>query len=520
MANPLTRFFLNKYENQDYLTRKKASLVLNFAFAVIIALNLGALISLTISVERAMDFAKSAVSATIAIVFVLIFLKRGKSDIAGNLFVSLCSVVVIVGFFTKEPLIAYNTLVYFMFVVLIFGAAFSTKLITSIIMAAFVVSDVTYYLIHRAAVDEIGGSIIKVGLIDSLAALFLAYFISLLSITMLQKSLGLINEEKQKNDQQMNEMKNLHGVIKESALKISSFAENLLSKTQNFSRNLQDQASSTGEINTATSRAATGIAGTAGNIQEQYSSVLTLVESINGLAAETNGLKKSSGDVRSAFTSVVDLAREGESAVASIDRNSKELIESTSRLSSIMVILEDLFDKIQLLALNAAIEAARAGDQGKGFAVVADEVNKLSEKSMTSLKEINYLISSNVKGAEEGSQNIEVIIRLIKQIFETINTLEARSSDIFARINNQEKIKDEIEVKIDDLKTRTVAIKDDTGEQEQALNAIADKISQINSLIQSNTSVAGELAVAAEELAQVAESLNLQVVAGSDRAES
>ncbi len=194
-----------------------------------------------------------------------------------------------------------------------------------------------------------------------------------------------------------------------------------------------------------------------------------------------------------------------------IDKNSRELIESTSRLSSIMVILEDLFDKIQLLALNAAIEAARAGDQGKGFAVVADEVNKLSEKSMTSLKEINQLISSNVKGAEEGSQNIDVIIRLIKQIFETISTLDSSSKEIFLHINNQEQIKNEIEIKIEDLRKRSVAIKDDTGEQEKVLNAIAGKVSEINSLIQSNTSVANELSIAAEELAQVAESLNQQV---------
>ena len=78
-------------------------------------------------------------------------------------------------------------------------------------------------------------------------------------------------------------------------------------------------------------------------------------------------------------------------------------------------------------------------------------------------------------------------------------------------INNQEQIKNEIEVKIDDLKKRSIDIKDDTGEQEKVLRAIADKISEINSLIQSNTSVSSDLSVAVEELGQVAENLNLQV---------
>ncbi|HOO72781.1 MAG TPA: methyl-accepting chemotaxis protein [Spirochaetota bacterium] len=515
MANIVSRVFLQKYEDKDYLTRKKAGLILFFAFAVMIALNLGALISLSISVERAKGFAQSAIPASIISIIVIILVKIGKSNIGAHIFVSLCTLVVIAGFFNKEPLVAYNTMVYFMFVVLVFAAAFSTKIIASILMGAFVLADIGYFLLHKSNPDPVVASIIKVGLVDSLAALFLAYFISLLSITMLQNSLNMINDEKKKNDTQMNEMKNLYGIIKESARKISSFAENLFSKTQNFSKNLQTQAISAGDINTKASSAADTIAGTASNIQEQYSSVMALVESINNLAMETDQLKQGSGDVRSAFSSVIDLARDGENAVANIDKNSRELIESTSRLSSIMVILEDLFDKIQLLALNAAIEAARAGDQGKGFAVVADEVNKLSEKSMTSLKEINQLISSNVKGAEDGSQNIDIIIRLIKQIFETINMLDSRSKDIFSHINNQEQIKDEIEVKIDDLKHRSVEIKDSTGEQKQMLNSIAEKISEINSLIQSNTSVAEELSLAAEELAQVAEGLN-QRVTGND----
>ncbi len=225
---------------------------------------------------------------------VLILLRLGKSDIASHLFVSLCTVVVIVGFFRKDPTVAYNTMVYFMFVVLVFAAAFSTKMITSILMVGFVISDIAYFLLHHTVEDPRIYAVLKVSLIDSLAALFLAYFISLLSITMLQNSIRLTNEEKEKNDSQMNEMKNLYGVIRDSARKISSFAENLFSKTQNFSKNLNVQAKSTGEINTSTAKAANGIAGSANNIQAQYSSVVTLAESIKTLARETDELKKGS----------------------------------------------------------------------------------------------------------------------------------------------------------------------------------------------------------------------------------
>jgi len=65
---------------------------------------------------------------------------------------------------------------------------------------------------------------------------------------MMQNSISLTNEEKARNDSQMHEMKNLYGVILESARRLSSFADNLFSKTQNFSKNLNDQAQIKNEI--------------------------------------------------------------------------------------------------------------------------------------------------------------------------------------------------------------------------------------------------------------------------------
>ncbi len=65
MSNPVSGFFLKRYENRDYLTRKKAGLVLFFAIAVAVILNLGTLLSLIfISAERAETFFESAIGAS------------------------------------------------------------------------------------------------------------------------------------------------------------------------------------------------------------------------------------------------------------------------------------------------------------------------------------------------------------------------------------------------------------------------------------------------------------------------
>ena len=509
MLSSLNNFFLGIYRDHDYLTRRKAALVMFFALFVIIALNLAAGISSFISISRAISFFESSISASVFAIATLVLLKRGRLQAASNVFVIFCSVVVIIGFFRKPPEQAYNTLVYFMFVTILFASVFSSRFITTMIMSTYLIGDIVFFLMHKNNPNPIIAKIVKIGLIDSLAALSLAYSIALFSITVFQNAISSINTEKQKNENQFNLMRDLHGLIRESARKISSFAEWTSSTTHDFDKNIKEQAQAINDINTSTGRVSDSIAGTNINIQGQYESLLSLIESIKTLSFETDALKAGSEEVSSAFNSVVDLAREGENAVSRIDSNSKQLIESSNRLTSIMEILNDLFDKIHLLALNAAIEAARAGEQGRGFAVVADEVGKLSEQSMQSLKEINQFIQTNEEGAREGSESIGVIVSLIKKIFETINILEDRSRDIFTHISNQEKVKDEIQVKIDELQKKSASIKD------TIIKEIATSLSGINELLQSNTRVTAELSDTSEQLSSMAEELTIKIEEGN-----
>ncbi|PKL39824.1 MAG: hypothetical protein CVV44_06275 [Spirochaetae bacterium HGW-Spirochaetae-1] len=511
MANPFSRYFLKKYDESDYLVRKKAGLVMFFALLLIIALNAGAVASFMISVERGIDFFKSAFLVSLASLFTLVLLRIGKSEMAAYVYVFACVFVVTLMLFTKEPHLAYSTMIYFMFVTLIFASVFTTLFVSTVVMGIQCIGNVVYFLMHKDVADPLVKTILKAGLVDSLVALFLAYFISLFSITVLQNSIKMVNEEKERNDSQFKELRGLHTIISEIAQKISSFAEWISERTKNFSGNMEEQARFAAEIDGSTADVAAGVANISGNIEGQYSALMSVIERMASLSNETDSLKQRSGDVAGAFGSMVDLARQGEEAVNHINRNSQSLIESSNRLSSIMVMIEDLFDKIQLLALNASIEAARAGEHGRGFAVVADEVNKLSEQSVNNLKEIKEHINNNTRGAEEGRQSIQVIVELISQIFKTINNLEDRSREIFSHIDNQEKIKNEIVQMIDDLKNRSVVIREDTSKQDSAVKDIAGRISNINQLLQSNTSVTMELTDKSVELAQISVELTQKV---------
>ena len=107
-----------------------------------------------------------------------------------------------------------------------------------------------------------------------------------------------------------------------------------------------------------------------------------------------------------------------------------ELSEHTQQIGSTINVVDDIAEQTNMLALNAAVEAARAGEHGKGFAVVAGEIRKLADESkqaitkITSLtSNIQYTTNSTVMATEEGSKEIETVVKDINQVSTNSETL-------------------------------------------------------------------------------------------------
>ncbi|MEM9010850.1 MAG: methyl-accepting chemotaxis protein [Pseudomonadota bacterium] len=113
-------------------------------------------------------------------------------------------------------------------------------------------------------------------------------------------------------------------------------------------------------------------------------------------------------------------------AVAAMDG----IARSSSQISSIIRLIDDIAFQTNLLALNAGVEAARAGDAGRGFAVVATEVRALAQRSASAAKEIKDLISTSTDQVGQGVELVGQAGQALEEIVASVAEISGRMVEI------------------------------------------------------------------------------------------
>lgn len=175
----------------------------------------------------------------------------------------------------------------------------------------------------------------------------------------------------------------------------------------------------------------------------------SLEQTAAALDQVTNTVSQSTEKANQASSMVAE-TKEGAEKSGKVVRNAIDAMtkieESSSQISQIIGVIDDIAFQTNLLALNAGVEAARAGEAGKGFAVVAQEVRELAGRSANAAKEIKALIDTSSSQVETGVSlvnetgeslmAIEEFVASIDQVIQSIVTGANEQSTALAEINS------------------------------------------------------------------------------------
>ncbi|MFS8055963.1 PAS domain-containing methyl-accepting chemotaxis protein [Rhizobium sp. BR 317] len=161
---------------------------------------------------------------------------------------------------------------------------------------------------------------------------------------------------------------------------------------------------------------------------------------------------------------------------------------SSSEISNIIGVIDEIAFQTNLLALNAGVEAARAGDAGKGFAVVAQEVRELAQRSAKAAKEIKDLITDSNAHVKDG-------VALVGQTGTALTTIVSQVQEVNGNVG----------AIVEASREQATGIK----EINQAVNIMDQGTQQNAAMVEESTAAAHSLAKEADALFQLLAQFNI-----------
>ncbi|MDR3698778.1 MAG: methyl-accepting chemotaxis protein [Candidatus Sulfopaludibacter sp.] len=230
----------------------------------------------------------------------------------------------------------------------------------------------------------------------------------------------------------------------ESAAQVASAAGQVASTSQSVAQGASQQAASLQETSSASEE-----------IRAMSRESLLKTESAAGLV---NRSQQTFGETNGKLEQMI-VAMDGISS-------------SSSKISKIIKVIDEIAFQTNILALNAAVEAARAGEAGMGFAVVADEVRNLAQRCAQAAGDTSSLIEESIAKSSDGKVKVDEVASAIRRV-----TGESGQ-----------------------IKTLVEEVSAGSQAQTRGVEQVAQAVSQMEQVTQSSAASAEEGAAAAEEL--------------------
>jgi methyl-accepting chemotaxis protein len=252
---------------------------------------------------------------------------------------------------------------------------------------------------------------------------------------------------------------------------------------ETLSKTMSDIRTAVDEVTNAAAEISTSTTNLSQRTEEQAASLEQTTASMEQMSVTVKQNAGSAQQASQLAASAREMADRGSAVVTSTVEAMSRIENSSSKITDIIGVIDEIARQINLLALNAAVEAARAGEAGRGFAVVASEVRSLAQRSSQAAKDIKDLISNSSIQVKDGAD-------LVKRTGESLNEI----------VESVRKVADIIT----DIATASV-------EQSTGIDQINKALTQMDEMTQQNSALVEENAAAAKTLEQQSETMTQRV---------